>query len=100
MADWTVPLNLRPSHWVKLKFKFPAVVFSNEIQLHITVLVVVGVGVKVGVGVGVPGQLCNKNSSQPIESVTTTKTWLSPSNWGGIGSCNVGGTETIPVATT
>ena len=85
---------------MKLKFKFPAVVLSNEIQLHITVLVVVGVGVRVGVGVGVPGQLTNKNSSHPIESVTTTKTWLSPSNWEGTVSCNVGGTETTPVATT
>jgi hypothetical protein len=85
---------------VKLKFKFPAVVLSNEIQLHITVLVVVGVGVRVGVGVGVPGQLINKNSSHPIESVTTTKTWLSPSNCEGTVSCSVGGTEITPVATT
>ena len=74
--------------------------FSNEIQLHTTILVGVGVDVKVGVGVGVPGQLCKINSSHPIESVTTTKTWLAPSNCEGIISCNVGGTETTPVATT
>jgi hypothetical protein len=40
----------------------------------------VNVGVNVGVGVGGNGQLSNKNSSHPIESVTTTKTWLAPSN--------------------
>ena len=74
--------------------------FSNDIQLQIMSIGGVNVGVNVGVGVGGNGQLSNKNSSHPIESVTTTKTWLAPSNWGGIGSCNVGGTATTPVATT
>jgi hypothetical protein len=61
-------------HRVKLKFKVPEVVFSNDIQLQTTTIVGVGVGVVVGVGVGGNGQLSNKNSSHPIESVTTTKT--------------------------
>ena len=89
-----------PLHWVKLKFKVFEVVFSNDIQLQKITIVGVGVGVIVGVGVGGNGQVSNKNSSHPIESVTTTKTWLAPSNCVGIVSCNVGGTETTPVATT
>ena len=75
-------------------------VFSNEIQLQIIILVGVGVGDIVGVGVGVVGQVCKINSWQPMASVTTTKTWFAPSNWDGMVNCNVGGTETTPVATT
>ena len=56
----------------------------------------------VGVGVGVGSHDKYKNSSQPVESVTITKTSDngSPSIIWIVGISNTGGTETTPVKTT
>jgi len=63
--------------------------------------VIVGVFVVVFVGVGVIEHSTYLNSSQPKESVITTKTGPFIEVTTEVGTCNskIGGTETTPVAT-